>query len=121
MQRFAAVVYPDDGSPSVIDWQRAISEMRGEQMGKKASIKSARFDFMLAETIVAVADKVGEPRVALSGGCSQNHCLTERAVARLREEEFQLYRHQRVPPNDSGIALAQITAATGQRNINSPA
>jgi hydrogenase maturation protein HypF len=47
----------------------------------------------------------------LSGGCFQNKYLTERAVCRLREEGFRPYWHQRVPPNDGGIALGQIVAA----------
>jgi hydrogenase maturation protein HypF len=47
----------------------------------------------------------------LSGGCFQNKYLTERAVCRLRDEGFRPYWHQRVPPNDGGIALGQIVAA----------
>jgi len=50
----------------------------------------------------------GETRVVLSGGCFQNRYLTERTVARLREAGFQPYWHQRVPPNDGGLALGQI-------------
>jgi hydrogenase maturation protein HypF len=57
-----------------------------------------------------VANRIGERRVALSGGCFQNRYLTERAVTRLRAEGFQPYWHQRVPPNDGGIALGQIVA-----------
>jgi hydrogenase maturation protein HypF len=37
--------------------------------------------------------------------------LTERVVKRLREEKFSPYWHQRVPPNDGGIALGQVVAA----------
>jgi hydrogenase maturation protein HypF len=54
---------------------------------------------------------VGEPRVVLSGGCFQNRYLTERIVTRLREEKYSPYWHQRVPPNDGGIALGQVVAA----------
>ena len=57
--------------------------------------------------IVAVAEAVGLPRVALSGGCFQNRLLLERALARLRAAGFSPYWHQRVPPNDGGIALGQ--------------
>ena len=35
---------------------------------------------------VTVAKRIGEPRVALSGGCFQNRYLTERTVKRLRAE-----------------------------------
>ena len=72
---------------------------------------SAKFHNALAEAVVAVAKIVQEPRVVLSGGCFQNRYLTERVVQRLREENFQPYWHQRVPPNDGGIALGQVVAA----------
>jgi hydrogenase maturation protein HypF len=49
--------------------------------------------------------------VALSGGCFQNRYLTERTVRRLQAEGFHPYWHQRVPPNDGGIALGQVVAA----------
>jgi hydrogenase maturation protein HypF len=65
----------------------------------------------LVEAIVTVAKAVRQDRVALSGGCFQNRYLTERTVRRLREEGFRPYWHQRVPPNDGGIALGQIIAA----------
>jgi len=47
----------------------------------------------------------------LTGGCFQNRYLTERAVGRLRAEGFRPYWHQRIPPNDGGIALGQVTGA----------
>jgi len=72
---------------------------------------SARFHNALAEGVVAMAQQVKEPRVVLSGGCFQNKYLVERTVTRLRREGFSPYWHQRVPPNDGGIALGQIMAA----------
>ena len=75
---------------------------------------SARFHNALAEAIVAVAKQFGQPRVVLSGGCFQNRYLTERTVQRLQEEGFRPYWHQRIPPNDGGIALGQVVAALRQ-------
>jgi hydrogenase maturation protein HypF len=69
-----------------------------------------KFHNTLCEMIVSVARRVGEPRVVLSGGCFQNKYLTERAIDRLRTEGFQPYWHQRVPPNDGGVALGQVYA-----------
>jgi hydrogenase maturation protein HypF len=71
---------------------------------------SAKFHNALAEVIVAVAKQAGHPQVALSGGCFQNRYLTERATARLAREGFRPYCHQRIPPNDGGIAVGQIVA-----------
>jgi hydrogenase maturation protein HypF len=81
------------------------------QKGVASGRISAKFHNALAEAVVAVAKKVGEQRVVLSGGCFQNRYLSERVVRRLQAEGFQPYWHQRVPPNDGGIALGQIVAA----------
>ena len=61
--------------------------------------------------------KSGLQRVVLSGGCFQNHYLTERTVTRLREENFVPYWHQRVPANDGGIALGQVFAARNRLEL----
>jgi hydrogenase maturation protein HypF len=61
--------------------------------------------------IVAVAKRFDEERVVLSGGCFQNQLLLEGAIARLKEEGFRPYWHQRVPTNDGGIALGQAVVA----------
>lgn len=72
---------------------------------------SEKFHNALAKAIVAVAKQIGEEKIVLSGGCFQNRRLTERTVQRLRLAGFRPYWHQRVPPNDGGIALGQIIAA----------
>ena len=78
-------------------------------------IISTKFHNTLVEAIVAIAHRVGEERVVLTGGCFQNKYLTERAVRRLRSEGFRPYWHQRVPPNDGGIALGQAVAASREQ------
>ena len=79
--------------------------------GASLGLISAKFHNALVEAIVTVAKRVGPNRVVLSGGCFQNRYLTERAVRRLQAEGFRPYWHQRVPPNDGGIALGQVIAA----------
>lgn len=74
-------------------------------------IIALRFHNTLVEIIVDIAKKINVNKVALSGGCFQNKYLTERAIDRLSEEDFKVYWHQRVPPNDGGISLGQILAA----------
>ena len=98
-----------DGSPFVIDWQPAIIQLiQDEAVGTVA----AKFHNTLSEMIVAVARRIGQSRVVLSGGCFQNRYLTERTIERLSAEGFRPYWHQRVPPNDGGISLGQIYATT---------
>ncbi|MDD4956365.1 MAG: carbamoyltransferase HypF [Candidatus Omnitrophica bacterium] len=80
--------------------------------GKPASYIAKRFHDTMVEIIVSMAGKCGNEKVVLSGGCFQNRYLTERTVNRLREEGFKPYWHQRVPPNDGGISLGQLLAAS---------
>jgi hydrogenase maturation protein HypF len=75
----------------------------------------ARFHNALVDLIVEVAQRVGLERVALSGGCFQNRYLTERTFHRLLGAGFRPFTHQRVPPNDGGIALGQIVV--GARKV----
>jgi hydrogenase maturation protein HypF len=95
------------------DMMRAILE--DVAAGVAASRISAKFHNALAAAVVAVARRTGERRVVLSGGCFQNVYLTQRTVRLLRDAGFQPYWHQRVPPNDGGIALGQIYVAALQR------
>ncbi|MFB0510102.1 MAG: carbamoyltransferase HypF, partial [bacterium] len=103
----------------IIDWEPMILEIIDELKSKVSiSIISAKFHNTLVEMIIEVAKGLGEERVVLTGGCFQNKYLTERAVLRLRKEGFQAYWHQRVPPNDGGIALGQTTAASSINEWN---
>jgi hydrogenase maturation protein HypF len=99
-------------SSLVLDWSPMIEAILADvQQGVSVGVISAKFHNALAESIVAVAKHAGQNRVVLSGGCFQNRYLTERAVRRLQAEGFRPYWHQRVPPNDGGIALGQVVAA----------
>jgi hydrogenase maturation protein HypF len=99
-------------SALILDWSPMIEAILSDvQNGVAVSMISAKFHNALAEAVVMVANRVGERRVVLSGGCFQNRYLTERTVRRLQAEGYQPYWHQRIPPNDGGIALGQIVAA----------
>jgi len=95
-----------------LDWSPLIQAMLADvQRAVPIGQISAKFHNALVEAVVSVAKQVGEQHVALSGGCFQNRYLTERTINRLQAEGFQPHWHQRVPPNDGGIALGQIAAA----------
>ena len=96
----------------VLDWEPLILSLLTDLAAAiPVAVMSARFHNTLAEMIVTVAGRVGEPNVALTGGCFQNRYLTERAARRLLAAGYSPHWHQRVPPNDGGIALGQIMAA----------
>lgn len=103
----------------IIDWAPMIAALLSEVgAGVPVPKIAARFHHGLVEAAVRIARLVGERRVVLSGGCFQNRYLTERLVSRLREEGFRPYWHQRIPPNDGGIALGQVVAAGRHRILH---
>jgi hydrogenase maturation protein HypF len=100
------------GAPMVLDWEPLVRAMRDDLSGGTSVAAVARaFHDALAAAVAAVAERTGEGNVVLSGGCFQNRYLTEETIRRLRAGGFRPYWHQRVPPNDGGIALGQIAAA----------
>ena len=95
-----------------VDWAPMIQGLLADsRVRAPLATISARFHHALGEAIVLVARAAGEDRVVLTGGCFQNRVLLEEAVRRLRQDGFRPYWHQRVPPNDGGIALGQVVAA----------
>jgi len=95
-----------------IDWRPMLRALLADRdKGVAAATTAVRFHNTLVEMIAMIAATVGCEHVALTGGCFQNKYLAERAIRRLEESGFAVYRHQRVPPNDGGIALGQIIAA----------
>jgi hydrogenase maturation protein HypF len=102
----------NDSDPLIVDWAPMIGQILEErQMGANTPRMAAKFHNTLAAMITDVALRIGEQRVLLTGGCFQNRYLTERAVRRLTDSGLTVYWHQRVPPNDGGIALGQVLAA----------
>ena len=103
---------PGDGATFVVDWGALVEGILNDlASGTAVGEIAAKFHNTLVETIIVVARRMGEEGVVLSGGCFQNKYLTERAVHRLMDEGFRPYWHQRIPPNDGGIALGQVVAA----------
>jgi hydrogenase maturation protein HypF len=106
-------------SAIVLDWvpllEMLLADLRREV---KPGMIAAKFHNALVEAIAYVAQAVGEPRVALTGGCFQNRLLTERTAQRLRGAGFEVLLQRQVPPNDGGIALGQVVVAARQLEGN---
>jgi hydrogenase maturation protein HypF len=100
------------GLPRMVNWQPMMEEILDDlRRAQSVAAISAKFHNALAEIIVAVAEQTGQEKIVLTGGCFQNRYLTEQTINRLNDEGFRPYWHQRVPPNDGGIALGQIISA----------
>ncbi len=100
----------------VVDWEPLVRAILSDAAaGSGPGPISARFHNALAGAIAAVAREVGERAVVLSGGCWQNAYLLTRTVRALEEAGFRAYRHQRIPPNDGGIALGQAAAVASKQ------
>jgi hydrogenase maturation protein HypF len=98
----------------VVDWKPMMDALvRDVEAHAAPGTVSARFHNALADTMVTTALRSGVDKVLLTGGCFQNRELTELAVSRLERAGLRPYWHQRVPPNDGGIALGQAVAAAG--------
>ena len=97
------------GGTYILDWGPMVEALLAElsDVGHAA----ARFHTTLAQGIVDLAKRVGERRVALTGGCFQNRRLTELTLDGLTEAGLEPIWHTRIPPNDGGISIGQVLAA----------
>jgi hydrogenase maturation protein HypF len=95
------------------DWAELVDRVRRDaRAGVAPGLVSARFHNALVQWIVETAVDSGLEQIVLSGGCFQNRYLVDRAVDALEERGFTVFTHQRVPPNDGGIALGQAVLAS---------
>lgn len=78
-----------------------------------------RFHLTLAKLIVTEAKlllkRTNTSKVVISGGCFQNRLLTELLQQRFHREGIPLYVPSRIPCNDGGISVGQITVAAAQQ------
>lgn len=90
----------------------------GIAAGTPAGTLAAAFHEALAEAWGDVAGraarKTGIHTVGLSGGVFCNERLTRGLARRLAEGGLRVLRHERVPPNDGGLALGQAAIAAAR-------
>lgn len=103
------------GDPLRIDWRPAVAEIVGDVLaGVAAATIAGRFHAGVAAAIVDVctqlriATAIGT--VGLTGGVFQNAVLVQLTIAALQAAGFDVLLHERVPPNDGGLALGQAVA-----------
>lgn len=104
---------PDGGLE--LDWRPLLRALLADRAAGVASAMIARrFHGGLAAGIAEAAGRVGQERVALTGGCFQNRLLTEETAAALRRAGHRVLLHRWVPPNDGGLSLGQVVVAAAR-------
>jgi hydrogenase maturation protein HypF len=103
-----------------ISFKNTISEIISDlNNGKSAGEISTLFHNTVAtavvEAIKIISQKSGIRKVVLSGGTFQNKYLSEKIITELSYENFFVYFHSQVPPNDGGLALGQVAVAAARR------
>jgi hydrogenase maturation protein HypF len=101
-----------------IDWQSLIVGILDDLTRLSTAQIAAKFHHTLAEIIFSFAElrpssflKSGRSEklpIVLSGGCFQNAYLVEAIEKANLKYEFPLFRHEKIPPNDGGLALGQV-------------
>lgn len=114
-------LHRDGGEPIQLDLRKAIiSVVRDVGSERAPAVVSAKFHNTLAEALLAMAEAARESTrlevAALSGGVFCNRVLTERLIARLKQEGFQVLWNRDVPANDGGLALGQAAIAANMVN-----
>jgi hydrogenase maturation protein HypF len=99
-------------APAIADWEPLVRALLDDRRRCMAPGRiAARFQAALVELGAAIAERVGLPRVALSGGCFQNARLRTDLSARLAARGFKVYAPRRYPTNDGGLSLGQAWVA----------
>jgi hydrogenase maturation protein HypF len=105
-----------EGNLMRVDWSKVfegiLSDLTANSDPSRISMK---FHLGLSHLILEMAQKCETEKVILSGGCFQNAILLKNSIRLLRDNGFRPYWHQRVPPNDGGIALGQIAIGEAAR------
>ncbi|MCB1051797.1 MAG: carbamoyltransferase HypF [Acidobacteria bacterium] len=109
--------YPEQEGLGPLRWHpliEAVLEKRANGVsGRKIS---ADFHADLAQLWCSACIQVRQQtqcnQVGLSGGVFQNSLFSRLLIRELLQNHFEIYWHQKVPPNDGGLALGQIAVAS---------
>ncbi len=99
-----------------LDWQPVVMAILTDLAQLTPAQIAVKFHYALANALLAVIAHImpqgADLPVVLSGGCFQNAYLVQAIERGNLRTRYRLFYQQQVPPNDGGIALGQIFAAT---------
>lgn len=107
----------DENAPMQVDVRPMIEDIvRDLARSRSRGHISACFHNTIAAAVIDVCSRIRKSekldRVCLSGGTFQNVYLVERTVRGLQDSGFEVFLHEKVPPNDGGISLGQAVIAS---------
>jgi hydrogenase maturation protein HypF len=91
-----------------IDWQPLLLGILEDLPVLSKEKIAVKFHVTLAKMIFTVAEQFERLPIVLSGGCFQNAYLVEIIEKLNAKYAYPLFRHEKIPPNDGGLALGQI-------------
>jgi len=98
------------GNLLIINWKSLIQVMLDSALSVKT--RAALFHHSLAHSLWQqakyVREKHGVNTVSFCGGVFQNRVLTEKAIALLAADGFEVYLPELIPVNDAGISFGQV-------------
>ncbi len=109
----SSLIYPykiQKRSPLIIDWQQTIEAIISDYRLNQLSDVPSKFHNTLADMMLTIAQLANQHNIVISGGCFQNACLVETVLHRMQSAGFKVFQHEKVPPNDGGLALGQLMA-----------
>jgi len=106
------VHYPPTLNTEIL-FQNIIEDILAKKNKNEISFK---FHLTLITVIQKIARKYNCKKIAFSGGVWQNTLLIDLIMSHCRED-FELYFHQQLPPNDENVSFGQMIAIS-QRKWN---
>jgi hydrogenase maturation protein HypF len=98
------------GGGYIVDWAPLIPMLMNETIPQAK--RAALFHISMADSLLMQAIRIREDnkinQVGIAGGVFQNRILTERFIALLSENDFEITMPTMVPVNDAGISFGQI-------------
>ncbi len=88
------------------------------QKGKQKDFIAAKFHFSLMKIIEIVANNLKIKKIAFSGGVFQNGLLVD-LIQHHFQNDFELFFHQQLSPNDENISFGQLVCYQIQQHRNS--
>ena len=92
------------------DWRPLVKVMLDSTLSvsKRSSMFHASLAQMLLEQAIKIRKKHQVNKVSFSGGVFQNRILTEYAMLKLSDHDFEVFMPELIPVNDAGICFGQV-------------